>query len=324
MAASDWDAYWRNARSAAAHKDGGPQDEVLERFWLGLFEQILPTFPAQPTVLDIACGNGAVVRFALKALHQIGNDIDRTIVGLDESPAALEEMHSRHPAVYTIAAHGSLLPFQDAVFNVVTSQFGLEYAGAGAIAEAARVVGSGGILAAVMHQRDGAIYQECAANLDAIDGFRRSNLLPCFEELFRAAQAVQQGRGARELFQVADQQFAVAVAAAEAVLRRRGKGVADGMLFRLYTEIGHMYRRFRNYEPDEVFTWIDRMAMELDTFSGRMASMLDAALGQQELDQVLVQLTQQNFSIRLHDTLNMGVSLVPAAWVFVAQKATSS
>ena len=54
MTVSDWDAYWRNARSAAAHKDGGPQDEVLERFWLQLFEKVFPSFQAAPRMLDIA------------------------------------------------------------------------------------------------------------------------------------------------------------------------------------------------------------------------------------------------------------------------------
>ena len=320
MKASDWDAYWRNTRSAAAHKDGGPQDEVLERFWLQFFAQIFPSIQAGPRMLDIACGNGAVVRFALTALGRMDEKIDMYIYGLDESPAALEEMRKRNPGLFCIAANAAFLPFQNATFDLVTSQFGVEYAGPEAIEEAVRVVAPGGIIAAVLHLRDGAIHRECAANLEAINGIRDSNLLHSFAALFRAALAVQQSQSGKELFQNADNHFTAAVAAAEDVLRRWGKGVADGMLFRLYTDIAHMYRRFKNYEPGEVFNWIDLMGIELDTFSGRMASMLKAALGPPDLDQLVEQLTTRKFTILSRETLSMGRFTVPAAWVVVAQK----
>ena len=173
MATSDWDAYWRNAQSAAAHKDGGPQDEVLERFWLQLFEKVFPTFQAMPRMLDIACGNGAVPRFALASLSSLGQDVDLHISGLDDSHAALVEMRKRNSKLCGIAANSALLPFQDRAFNLVTSQFGMEYAGADVLAEVARVVRPGGVFAAVMHLRDGGIYRECAINLEAIDGFRQ-------------------------------------------------------------------------------------------------------------------------------------------------------
>jgi SAM-dependent methyltransferase len=324
MAASDWDAYWRNARSAAAHKDGGPQEEVLERFWLQFFGQILPAFQTAPRMLDIACGNGAVVRYACAALRSMGGNIHMVSYGLDESPAALVDMRRRYPGLYCIAANATSMPFQNEAFDLVTSQFGMEYAGPEAVIEAARVVGPGGIFAALLHLRDGDIYRECAANLEAIDGIRASDLLHCFEVLFRAALAVQQGQDGKELFHKADKDFAAAVAAAEDVLRRWGKGVADGVLLRLYTDIAHMYRRFKHYEPDEVFTWIGLMGNELDTFVGRMASMLKAALDAPALDQLLVQLMSRNFTIHRHETLNMGRDSVPAAWVVVAQKDTSN
>ena len=29
----DWDTYWRGTHENAAHREGGPQEEVLARFW---------------------------------------------------------------------------------------------------------------------------------------------------------------------------------------------------------------------------------------------------------------------------------------------------
>ena len=320
MTVSDWDAYWRNARSAAAHKDGGPQDEVLERFWLQLFGKVFPSFQAAPRMLDIACGNGAVTRFALVSRKSLDPDCELHISGVDESPAALEEMRNRDPVLCGIAADAAQLPFQDGAFDLVTSQFGMEYAGLDVFAEAARVVGRGGLIAAVLHLRGGGIYRECAVNLEAIDGFRNADLLHCFERLFKAAMSVQQGHDGKDLFRRADEKFAGSVVAAEKILQRWGKGVADGTLYRLYTDVAHIYRRFKTYEPAEVFTWIELMEKELDTYSGRMATMLQAALDKPGLERAIAQLTARAFSIRVRDILNFGQHSVPSAWVMVAER----
>lgn len=274
-------------------------------------------------MLDIACGNGAVTRFALDSKPGLGADTELHISGIDRSPAALGEMRKRHPVLCGIAADAARLPFQDGAFDLVTSQFGMEYAGPGVFAEAARVTGQGGLVAAVLHLRGGGIYRECALNLEAIDGFRNSELLPCFEGLFKAALAVQQGRDGKDLFRRADEKFAKAVAAAEGVLQRCGKAVADGMLYRLYTDIAHMYRRFAKYEPGEVFDWSGLMGNELDTYSGRMASMLQAALDEPALERVIAQLKARDFTIRVRDILNFGQHPVPSAWVIVAERLES-
>ncbi len=321
MTVGNWDAYWRNARSAAAHKDGGPQDEVLERFWTALFRQVLPTMDAMPDMLDIACGNGAVPRFALATSKSLEADIDLHICGLDESPAALKEMCKRHPALRGIAANALSLPFQDGVFDLVTSQFGMEYAGLDVTTEVARVLGPGGVLAAVLHRRGGGIYKECEINLRAIDDFRHSNLLFHFETLFTEVMATQQGQsGNEEQLRRTDGKFATSVAATEAIFQRWGKDVAGGTLFRVYTDIGHMYRRLDAYKPDEMLTWIDVMSKELDSYSGRMSSMLAAALDEAHFEAVLARLRELGLAIRIKDTLVFGRQTLASAWVLVAEK----
>lgn len=320
MASGNWDAYWRNARSAAAHKDGGPQDAVLERFWTQLFKQVFPSLRAKPGLLDIACGNGAVPRFALATAQSLDEDSKLHVCGLDESPAAVQEMCKRHPRLSGVAANALQLPFQDGAFDLVTSQFGMEYAGADVFAEAARVLMPGGVIAGVLHLHGGGIYRECQINLRAIDGFRDCKLLVNFEELFRVVFAAQKQSGNKEQIQRTDRKFAASVKAAEAVLKRRGKGVASETLFRLYTDIGHMYGRLSAYEPGEVFSWIELMSHELDSYAGRMSSMLAAALDQAGFDQALARLGHLGIDIRVRDTLVFGRQTLPSAWVLVAEK----
>ncbi|MCZ6526557.1 MAG: class I SAM-dependent methyltransferase [Gammaproteobacteria bacterium] len=321
MSAGNWDAYWRNAQSAAAHKDGGPQDEVLERFWTQLFEKVFPTIKTGSGLLDIACGNGAVARFALTSSQSLNEDINLHICGLDESPAALEEMCKRHPMLSGIAASALLLPFKDESFELITSQFGMEYAGADVFTETTRVLRQGGILAAVLHMHGGGIYKECEINMQAIDGFRNSNLLNNFEELFKVVMAKEKQSENKESVRRIERKFADSVAAAEEVLKRWGKGVASGTLLRIYTDVGHMYRRLDAYDADELFNWIDVMKKELGSYAGRMSSMLGAALDEAEFENAMVKLCDMGFEVRIRDTLIFGRQTLPSAWIFVAEKA---
>jgi SAM-dependent methyltransferase len=320
MVVSNWDAYWRNAQSAAAHKDGGPQDEVLQQFWTQFFEEIFTTIKPSPAMLDIACGNGAVPRFALSAVNNLNKDIDLHICGVDESSAALAEMCKRDPSLNGIAASALFLPFSDNSFELLTSQFGMEYAGLDVFAEAAQVIAADGLFAAVMHMRDGGIYKECDSNLQAISGFKNSNILNHFEELFTEVVLRKGESGNKDAIRVADKKFASSVAAAEEILKRWGKGVANETLLRIYTDVGHMYRRLNAYQAEELINWVKVMHDELDSYAGRMSSMLGAALDETQLADAMAKLTEYGFDIRIQDTLTFGRQSIPSAWVSIAQK----
>ena len=324
MTESDWDAYWRNAQKASIHKVGGPKDEMLDRFWTRFLRQYLSTgYYDGARLLDLACGYGAVTNHTLTSAKNLKLDVNPRLYVIDTSLAALQEVRKRFTGLNYIVSSAASLPFSDMAFDLVTSQFGVEYAGQDALQEAVRIIKPGGWLAFVMHKRDGGIYRECADNLEALDAVRQSNILHCFTEIFRTAQAVQQGRADKASFRQADAKFSGSVAATEDVFRRFGKGVADGMVFRLYNDIAHMYRRFNVYDPDEVFNWIAVMVDELDTFAGRMESMLNAALDERELQQLAADFTESGFEIRMNDILNMGKESIPSAWVLVAEKMAS-
>ncbi|MBF8270295.1 MAG: Methyltransferase type 11 [Gammaproteobacteria bacterium] len=323
MAESDWNAYWQNAGSASIHKDSGPQDEVLERFWLQFFRQYFSGIHASPVVLDLACGFGAVSRLMLATVQTAGSDSKPHLACIDASFAAVMEVRQRYPVLTGITANARLLPFKNESIDLVTSQFGIEYAGHEAFLEVARIVRPSGLVVMVLHLRDGGIYRECATNLKAINGFRNSSILPCFAEIFRVALAVQSGQDEAINFRHADSAFSVSVKAAEKVLQRWGKHVTDGLLFRLYSDIARMYQRFKLHDPDAVFAWTDRASRELESYSGRMSSMLDAALDDQQLKNLLEGLAARCFTIQKQEILAFGKVPVPAAWVVVAEKSAN-
>lgn len=318
--ARDWDAYWRNARSGSERKEGGAQDAALEGFWMKHFQAVLPALGPEPQMLDLGAGSGPVIRFALASVSAVGSDSDLHVFALDSSAAALAELRERHRRAACVAADAAYCPFEDRTFDLVTSQFGLEYAGPAAITEAARLVKVGGVLSVVLHLHGGGIYRECAVNLEAINAIRECDLLGCFGRLFETAATKPKSEASNALLRGADEKLAQAVTAAEDVFRRLGKDVASGMLFRLYTDVGHMYRRLGAYEPTEVFNWINVMQSELESYSGRMASMLDAALTPVQLEQAVDRFRAAGLAISLRDTLKIGQAAVPAAWLLVASR----
>ncbi len=91
-------------------------------------------------VLDVACGTGIVAR---EALGRVGDG--GSVTGLDLGPGMLAVAESIEPAVTWTEGDASRLPFDDAEFDAVVSQFGLMFFPdrIGAIAEMLRCVEPG-------------------------------------------------------------------------------------------------------------------------------------------------------------------------------------
>ena len=98
--------------------------------------------PPSP-VKFVTSSHGAVVRFALRSAERLGAGARLVITALDGSHSALAELRRRHPGIRCVVADAVRAPFPDGAFDVVTSQFGLEYAGQAALPEAARLVAPG-------------------------------------------------------------------------------------------------------------------------------------------------------------------------------------
>ena len=81
-----------------------------------------------------------------------------------------------------------------------------------------------------------------------------------------------------------------------------------------------MHARLGAYDPGEMATWLDNMTKELDSYSGRMASMLEAALDAEQIALATRQLVAAGFRIRLGDVLRFGRPAAPSAWVIVADR----
>ena len=125
--------------------------EVYEEFFVpALFSQwgsVLAEaagVAAGQRVLDVACGTGVL---ALAAAERIGRD--GAVTGLDRNPDMLGVARRKSERVDWREGRAEALPFPDASFDAVASQFGLMFFDdrAGALREMMRVLRPGGRLA---------------------------------------------------------------------------------------------------------------------------------------------------------------------------------
>jgi ubiquinone/menaquinone biosynthesis C-methylase UbiE len=284
-------------------------------FWDDFFRTVREDY-ARPSVADIASGSGAVVECARSALD--GLPAEFTCVDISES--AIKMLVQRFPEVTGIVADARAIPLESGSYDVVTSQFGIEYAGLGAIDEVARLPARGGRLALLLHHRQGGIYRQCAASLDAIEMTKAAEFIPRAIATFDAAFAVSRGAD-RAAYEAAAGQLNPAVRAMESIMMKHGREVADGTIVRLYKDVATIHGRLPNYEPSEVLGWLRRMQTELDAYAERMASMCAAAIDADSFTGLRGKLQSAGYTIVRGEPLQNARTGIPLGWALIATKA---
>lgn len=160
-----WGAFW--ARNTGA--DGGgclPErwaaiEDAQKAAWL----EFLADLPQGAQVLDLATGDGRVLRW----MHEARGDLALTGIDLaPELPPAPEGTQTRGGIAM------EALPFDDASFDGVVSQFGFEYGDVDKAAqEIARVLAPSGKVGLMVHRGDGPILEHNLARRGAIDWVMR-------------------------------------------------------------------------------------------------------------------------------------------------------
>ena len=120
---AEWSDYWRQTAADGCTAALPPAVAAcIAAGWTRLFQPL----SARTTVIDIACGRGAVLALARAA--------GCVVTGVDAA-----QISGADPAILG-GIDAARLPFADASFDVAVSQFGVEYAGLEAAGlEAARV-----------------------------------------------------------------------------------------------------------------------------------------------------------------------------------------
>jgi ubiquinone/menaquinone biosynthesis C-methylase UbiE len=312
-----WDNFWRGSQTGGDWESAGPQDAALEQFWLSWIPQQLEQLLPNPRLLDIGCGSGAVAGFATQAATALERPL--SIYCCDQSAAALELLQSKQPQVETLCGDATQLPVPDGHFHLLSSQYGIEYAGVTAATEAARVLAPGGRLAFIMHYRGGAIDAECREALAALEQALASGMLPAFATFFHEHGKLRGNTGSVAAFEAADKALAPTVQQVAGILRQHGPDIAGGTIARLYKDVAHMYQRLKHYQPQDVITWTREAEHTLAAYAARNRSMLEAALDEAGLSPWVQALQDAGLSVASPTTLGAAGHEQPAAWIVTAR-----
>lgn len=185
----NWTDYWRSGRGASCF-EGSAIEVRLTQVWDGFMDRLANG----ARVLDLATGNGTVARScAARARHRgIRIRIDAVDAAAIDPPSVVADPHG---LLRDITFHGGTrleaLPFDDAAFDGIVSQFGFEYADEkGASAEVVRCLAPAGRLLFLLHAREGAVARDSAARVERLRRAMAENgPLELVRSLARAAEA---------------------------------------------------------------------------------------------------------------------------------------
>ena len=306
---NEWDSYWRE-RGESAMDDAVRRDPGLARLWEAFFAGA----PMEGAALDIACGDGAVLR---RGFARRGADL--RYVGVDIAPDALDRVRRDTPAE-VVCARFEHLPFADGAFAAVVSQFGVEYGGGAAFVEAARLVGDGGRLLIVAHYSGGSIAREASAKLEELDALEAApGFIPAAREFFAAVFAVErdgvaQREGAARFQRAADRFHKLLQTAASL-----GAAAPDSLAARLCAGAKALFDNRAGYAKEDVFGWLDAMQAAMESGRTRARALTDAALDEEGARRVASALNGAGLTLSPPRSFTLEGRDVPAAWIFEAR-----
>ncbi|MEM9839648.1 MAG: class I SAM-dependent methyltransferase [Pseudomonadota bacterium] len=260
----NWSAYWKTRNSTSSLEGAGVEHhDALRQYWDDLFASA----DKGTRVMDLACGAGTVARRA----HHAGL---AAITALDYAPEALRLLKADLPSIDVV--EGSLTaPVPGAPFDLVVSQFGVEYAGTDGFESAAKMVADGGTLALLCHLKDGGIDREVAGDVafaTAIQESRFTDAARAFVEKEHRAQNIDRSTQHFKTMEDAARSLASLAAA-------RPGSIAEHLL----RGAQQLIDRRHNYDLKDITGWLDGMDGEIAAYRARMTAMNEAALSEADV-----------------------------------------
>jgi len=307
-----WQEFWADGDGGEAV--GGDQRHKLAACWQAFFSAGAVAVGA-PIVVDVAAGRGVALKAAMDAADQPG-----FYVAIDYSPAAVASAKRALGAASGVAADAARLPLRDGVAQVVISQFGIEYAGFGAFAEAARILGPGGRFCSISHYSGGAIDHECAENLRLLEALVGTSLFAAARSTLEASFNRRSRRDPKPIDAALDGAFAGALGRAASHLRAAPASAARATLERFIADLTRLSARRFAFEPREAFDWLAGMEASLDAYRKRMHSMRASALDRARLAEVAARFAAAGLVEFRAEPLLLDDNRPPAAWVIEARR----
>ncbi|MEM7220219.1 MAG: class I SAM-dependent methyltransferase [Pseudomonadota bacterium] len=300
--ADAWGDYWRKegASGEVFVSHGEAKHPGLEKFWQDVFDDRERTLK----VLDIAAGGGSIyAAFENTDRHELS--------ACDISEAALDLLQERIPGVECEVCPADALTYPDESFDLVVSQFGVEYAGLEAFGEAARVVCDGGELRLLCHCEDGFVDNRVRGQLAGARTANESGFAVKAATLIRAIALNDEDAIKRSVaaFKIAEGKMVQAIEA-----------YPDGIHLHLYQGFRKMYSELNEYHPDDIIGWLSNVTAEVDVAVSRLSQMRDATQDEAGIRAATDRIEAAGMVIKSTTLLQLPNHDLPLAWHIEAHK----
>ena len=309
-----WRDYWKSDRPASCVPDNEATAKEIAAYWIDMFAEL----PDGSRALDIATGNGIVLAHAVTAAGQCGKTFELTGVDLaeieprqflSEFPAGFEHVHF----VGNTAAED--LPFGDGEFDVVVSQYGLEYAELEkALAEIERVLVPGGRLVWLAHSEESEVVQQ-----NRHQGAQVEYLLAPrgpVDAMEKFIARISKGKS----LSYAGRRLQAALVDAEAYRREHPPA---NIVTEVCTVIAETANRWQAYRPSDLANMLSDSRQRLIRHRQRINDLVNAVISPDRLQRVEQHLQAGCWSDTSIETLRAGVGRLPIGRLITSRRRAS-
>lgn len=302
-----WSDYWKHdgAEGEVFVNSIGERPDYITEYWANVFRESA----ASHRVIDIASGAGSIYD-GLSNKKQMSLSLHAT----DLSEAALKILEKRINSASVYVCSSLELPFDDRSFDLVVSQFGLEYSGVEAFNEAARLVGPSGHLAILSHYRDGYIDQR---NKSFLAGAKLALSSGYIETAIDLTKAIFTGSKAQ--VRKAEPPFI----AAQLVLAKSFDIHPEGIHRHLYFGYREMYMKVQNYHAQDIIDWLQAMKKDIKKNIQKVTKIREVSLTEDDVRGIESILLRHGLSSIRIDPLKIPDTERIVAWSITANKVES-
>lgn len=289
-----WNKYWHFDRIASCFDGAGARsyDDAIADDWRVFFNAL----PNGASVLDLCTGNGAVAIVAAEASRRGQKGFQIIAVdAADIDPRRHVTRYREELADIEFQPRTSVerLPFPDATFDALVSQYGIEYSDLGqSIPELIRVLARGGRVRLALHAAEGSVAETSKQILLEIDFLLHDiDLVGTAQRCFRAVTKVERSSN----HSADDQRVArESLAAFESALLQTGQRMATAAdtatLHNSGATLIDLQMRRGQFEVQELIEKSEEVRTQWIAHRGRLTELINAAVTRDERSNLAEQL----------------------------------
>lgn len=268
MERDKWADYWENESATGecfVSKEGKKHPELIE-YWDSLFQSI----NAGASILDVASGAGSIFTSIQKSSRL-------QLVSSDLSFSALRKQQSRNSRVQLVNSSADNRIFELGSFDVVVSQYGIEYAPKEAFKAANEILKPGGKLTCLCHIEDGFIDSRNQTEKEGIELCLATSFIDISTELTRAMFTHEQSKIAPLMKQFQN---------VEPEMANFARQNPTGFQYHLYSGFRQLMEGIQNYTCTDITDWLQQMKNELEKIQIRLHEMIEAAQSRNDMSDI--------------------------------------